>query len=90
MPISPYSYEIQDLLLTPVFRVYVFKSLEKGVYCIDKKLLTTSSLEQQDVIEQPTGLEDDRQQKTFLRADDGASSRDSPGDGVAEGGVCFG
>lgn len=75
--------------------VYVFKSPEKGVYWIDKKLLTTSSLEQQDVIEQPTGLDldlfcDDRQQKTFLRADDGASSRDSPGDGVEEGGVCFG
>lgn len=75
--------------------MYVFKSPEKGVYWIGKKLLTTSSLEQQDVIEQPTGLDlrfvkDDRQQKTFLRADDGASSRDSPGDGVEEGGVCFG
>lgn len=67
MPISPYSYEIQDLLLTPVFRVYVFKSPEKGVYCIDKKLLTTSSLEQQDVIEQPTGLDLDLLKMTDSR-----------------------
>lgn len=67
MPISPYSYETQDLLLTPVFRVYVFKSPEKGVYCIDKKLLTTSSLEQQDVIEQPTGLDLDLLKMTDSR-----------------------
>lgn len=63
---------------------------KKGVYCIDKKLLTTSSLEQQANRTQLRFVKDDRQQKTFLRADDGASSRDSPGDGVEEGGVCFG
>lgn len=47
--------------------VYVFKSPEKGVYCIDKKLLTTSSLEQQDVIEQPTGLDLDLLKMTDSR-----------------------
>lgn len=47
--------------------MYVFKSPEKGVYCIDKKLLTTSSLEQQDVIEQPTGLDLDLLKMTDSR-----------------------
>lgn len=47
--------------------MYVFKSPEKGVYWIDKKLLTTSSLEQQDVIEQPTGLDLDLLKMTDSR-----------------------
>lgn len=35
----------------------MYLKVPRGVYWIDKKLLTTSSLEQQDVIEQPTGLD---------------------------------
>lgn len=55
--------------------VYVFKSPEKGVYWIDKKLLTTSSLEQQDVIEQPTGLDLDLLKLRWQTAEDVFASR---------------